>query len=310
MRIQATAIFALLTLFSCQKNPKSAPDPRFNFTIEPGKRIGLITPEKCSPKDVLLAYGDSATVENIYLVEGMEGKGIVLFGKSPRRRVEVFYDKEIDAETPAFIRIRGVGAFDGGSDWAMENGIKIGSPIAEVQKINGVAFDVSGFGWDYGGRVTNWNGGKFDNQTGLQIALMSDDAPLPEISGEVILKSDNPVLAKFSPVVDAFELNFRLPDAKPELVGTWHSTTDPKSSIKIGDGMFAELYEGKVLNENPYRYQKVCPEDCGGPAGADFPCIRVFGQDVVCFAVVKADGKTLEISQVGGRGNTLKYWKN
>ena len=35
--------------------------------------------------------------------------------------------------------------------------------------------------------------------------------------------------------------------------------------------------------------------------------LKVTGQDNVCYAVIKADGKVLELSQIGGTGNTNRY---
>lgn len=91
------------------------------------------------------------------------------------------------------------------------------------------------------------------------------------------------------------------------LRGQWVSTSDPESEIKLDKGMYTEVYQGKEQSSLPYQYFPVCPKDCN-PAGK-FPCLKVMGQDDVCYAVVKADGKTLELSMVGGRGNTLAFKK-
>jgi hypothetical protein len=96
--------------------------------------------------------------------------------------------------------------------------------------------------------------------------------------------------------------------AAAKLIGEWQSTTDPKSSIKIGDGVYQDVYVG--TNPMPalrYIYSPMCPKDCNPVAKT--PCLRVIGQDDVCYTIVKADGKTLELSQIGGTGNTNKYVK-
>ncbi len=95
------------------------------------------------------------------------------------------------------------------------------------------------------------------------------------------------------------------------LTGEWQSASDPKAGLKIADGRYSDLYE-MAEGQAPvpplrYIYHPVCPKDCNPVAPT--PCLSVIGQDVVCYAIVKADGKTLELSQIGGTGNTNKYVK-
>ncbi|MBP6825620.1 MAG: hypothetical protein KA165_03575 [Saprospiraceae bacterium] len=89
------------------------------------------------------------------------------------------------------------------------------------------------------------------------------------------------------------------------LQGDWVSTVDARSEISLKKGMFTETYGGEQMSRFPYQYFAQCPNDCN-PA-ADVPCIKVAAQDNVCYVVVKADGKTLELSPIGGTGNTLVY---
>jgi hypothetical protein len=87
--------------------------------------------------------------------------------------------------------------------------------------------------------------------------------------------------------------------------GTWVSTIDPKSEVVISNGKYKDIYEGKEVSNLPFRYFKVCPEDCNPIAKT--PCLQVRGQDDMCYTILKADGKTLEMSLISGRGNTLSY---
>ncbi len=90
------------------------------------------------------------------------------------------------------------------------------------------------------------------------------------------------------------------------LEGEWQSVQDPKNTLRIAQGRITHLYEGREV-EPPVRYAyfSQCPANCS-PA-AEVPCIRTFGQDFVCYTIVKADGKTLELSLIGGAGNTNRY---
>ena len=89
------------------------------------------------------------------------------------------------------------------------------------------------------------------------------------------------------------------------LQGTWQSADDPKSSVKISDGNYSEMYEGQTPAPMRYIYFPTCPKDCNPIA--KMPCLKIIGQDEICYTIVKADGKTLELSQIGGTGNTNKY---
>ncbi len=90
------------------------------------------------------------------------------------------------------------------------------------------------------------------------------------------------------------------------LQGEWASADDPKATIRIAEGRLFQLYDGQEV-EPPVRclYFAKCPADCLPVATT--PCLKVIGQDEVCYTVVKADGKALEISLIGGTGNTNRY---
>ncbi|MBC6992788.1 hypothetical protein QWY85_15295 [Neolewinella lacunae] len=93
--------------------------------------------------------------------------------------------------------------------------------------------------------------------------------------------------------------------ALAQFQGEWVAEDDPLSGILLKDGIFSMRYEGQSLEEAPYVYHPRCPADCA-PAG-DFGCLALYGQDVVCYALVSSGPAQLELSMVGGRGNTLRY---
>jgi hypothetical protein len=90
-----------------------------------------------------------------------------------------------------------------------------------------------------------------------------------------------------------------------ELLGTWVSTIDPKSVVKLENGQYIDIYDGKEVDKNPFSYHKKCPAGCGSASAT--PCLKVTGQDDVCYEILVADGKRLDISMIGGRGNTLPF---
>ncbi len=90
------------------------------------------------------------------------------------------------------------------------------------------------------------------------------------------------------------------------LGGEWQSAQDAQVTIRIGEGRLFQYYAGEEVEPPvPCLYFPKCPAGCS-PA-AKVPCLKVIGQDEVCYAVVKADGKTLELSLIGGTGAINRY---
>jgi hypothetical protein len=95
-------------------------------------------------------------------------------------------------------------------------------------------------------------------------------------------------------------------DAVPEmLLGKWQSTIDPKAMVEITDTHYIDYYEGKEMSKELYSYHQKCPADC--PDADGVTCIRVVGQDAMCFAVIKSEKKLLQLSLIGGTGKTLEF---
>jgi len=89
-------------------------------------------------------------------IDGAEGekvKASVIYPDEPRRRVEILWHDEKARARPSTIRV----GFK--SQWRTVRGLRIGSELAEVEKINGRPFKLVGFDWDLGGRVSDWMGG-------------------------------------------------------------------------------------------------------------------------------------------------------
>lgn len=94
----------------------------------------------------------------VYVAEGNEEPGTILFPNDESRRVEIVWKDKRRNRNPEWIRI------PAGSRWPTFGGLRSGMPLAELEKLNGRPFKFSGFDWDYGGFVTNWRAGRL---TGL-----------------------------------------------------------------------------------------------------------------------------------------------
>lgn len=87
--------------------------------------------------------------------------------------------------------------------WKTKAGVLPGLTLDKLQAINGKPFNFSGFGWDYGGGVADWNGGSLD-KSGISVQLIESPAvyefmeqdELALVTGDHLVLSDEPVLKK------------------------------------------------------------------------------------------------------------------
>lgn len=195
--------------------PETPAEPAIDLTIVPGDHVGLITAAACTREAVLAAYGKDAKVDSVYLAEGMFAEGVVIYPDNPRRRMEVYWDNEMDAKRPASIRIYGDST---GTDWKTAEGITIGTPMAEVRQINGKEFQVGGFGWDYGGYAMDWNGGKLSSALQLRFEASSNDPGSEKVQGEGGFSSDQPEMAAAKPKVSMMGFRFLAKEKLPDCI--------------------------------------------------------------------------------------------
>ena len=137
--------------------------------------------------------------------EGESYEATVLFPNDPGRRLEVhWYDVSARA------RISEVSVSGEMSDWRGPQGLALGQGIEEVERANGRAFQIYGFGWDYGGNVSDWNGGAFAPQGGcltrVQFYARTNDT---SVMGDTPFLSDLPAMRAAQPRVSQMAIGFQ-----------------------------------------------------------------------------------------------------
>lgn len=303
----------LLLLPACQQPAKGegseagSADPRLDYLIVPGERVGLITPEGASKEAILAAYGDLAKADSVYLYEGISDMGLVLFPDDARNRVDLYWDPASNGEQPDFIRIWGE---KGSTDWATSQGITIGSTLAEVEAANGKPFELFGFDWDYGGYLTDWKGGAMGNHLGLRFAP-PEGAQLPSgMSGEVTLKSDDEALRAVNPVVVEMSFSFPSIDQLPALQGRWQSTTNPGYQIVFEGDKLRHYNEGKLTYESTIEADPDCqssPCQVTGQIPTGFCFLEKGEYDVQCNLLLSAQDGRLAYTAIGAAGGSLVF---
>jgi hypothetical protein len=89
-------------------------------------------------------------------VDGPDGSKLpasILFPNDPRRRLEVLWSNEAARSELSVISINGK------SQWTAPKGLRLGLPIATLEKFNGRPFKLTGVGRDGSASVVSWEGG-------------------------------------------------------------------------------------------------------------------------------------------------------
>jgi hypothetical protein len=132
-------------------------------------------------------------------VSGSGGSALnasILYGKDPKRRLEVLWQNEAARSDTSLIVITGQ------SQWRGPKGLKLGLALAALEKINGKPFKLSGFDQPDGSAVIDWNGGALAALPGgcqVGVKLKPDSKATPDAlkaaAGKELMSSDATVRA-------------------------------------------------------------------------------------------------------------------
>jgi hypothetical protein len=145
-------------------------------------------------------------------VDGPEGSKImasVLYPKDPKRRLEVLWLNDASRSDLSVISINGQ------STWIAPKGLKLGVPLAALEKLNGKPFKLAGFDWDGGGAVRDWMGGSLSTLPG-GCAVGMKLAPDPKTSGDIRSRvsgdkdfmSSDPLVRAAKPAIEEITIGY------------------------------------------------------------------------------------------------------
>jgi|SRR5262249_36629622 len=162
-----------------------------------------------SQLDLVKAFGRDVVVQEVPGAEGERLKASVIYPNDPRLRLEVLWNNDRALRDP-LIRINSQ------SIWSAPNGIRLKLPLADIEKMNGKPFKLSGFGWDYGGRATDWQAGALARPQpgGCAVSIgfsSADNAPqaaLAKVSGDNEFQSNNPNVRAVRPYVSEITIGY------------------------------------------------------------------------------------------------------
>jgi hypothetical protein len=164
-----------------------------------------------SRTDLITKFGASNVTDTIiYGTEGERRPGSILFPRDSSRMVEITWIDTVARARPATARLRG-----NASAWTIPHGVTLGLALSELERLNGRPFSLTGFGWDYGGTVTDWKSGSLASlRTGtprIFVRLSPEREAPAELSGDRELSSDLPAMKRLDPVVDEIVLSYETP---------------------------------------------------------------------------------------------------
>jgi hypothetical protein len=208
MRLMALAAFAVVL---------SAQD----FTVVPGERVGPITARTRRAELSRLFSADAIEDDQIELDEGMLQTATLVYKKDPSQTLAISWTA---AGTPKQIFLCW-GLRRGTCRWQASNGIGFGTRLDDLEKLNGRPFTIAGFGYNYGGNVLSWDGGKLarpgcsgrlvltldgERAGGRYTVAMTGDE-LRSIRGDRPIPSSTPAFHKLNPRVTGMLMVFSGP---------------------------------------------------------------------------------------------------
>jgi hypothetical protein len=197
---------AAVVLAACNPNAakqrEPAPDSSLSLTCERFANISNDALEE--------AYGAENVVEQT--LPGVEGDSYVatiVYPNDPTRRIEIVWRDNATKNAPASVIVDTAGSL-----WVGANNLSIGDGLADVERANGQPFELWGFGWDYGGWVSDWKAGSFATANGCNVRarFMPRSAANASAMGDSAFMSDNPAVRAADATVSEFGLMFSTPE--------------------------------------------------------------------------------------------------
>jgi hypothetical protein len=196
----------------------SATAEKNDWLIVPGQRVGPITRET-TRADLDELFGKENVRDGSLDRSDLPEAATIVMGSDTSAALAITWDKE----RPATIHIC-FGTQSGPCRWRTASGIRIGLPLEELQKLNGKAFQLMGYGFGDEGTVTSWRHGSLEEDPAACGHLAVRLTPAAEVEGNGLSKQESKLLKQLhgdkpyssssfpvqelSPVVSALEFQF------------------------------------------------------------------------------------------------------
>jgi hypothetical protein len=201
-----TALLATIAMVLTACGPAPDSTPAEESAAAPERQLALICEAfaHVSYEALSSAYGaENLSEQTLPGPEGETYTATVLYPNDTARRLELVWRDDTRA-APASVAVSGEGSL-----WRGPHNIAIGDDVARVETANGRAFTLWGFGWDYGGWVSNWDGGAFAPAQNCSVSVrFQPSADATTAQGDSGFSSADAAVRAANPRVSQFGLTF------------------------------------------------------------------------------------------------------
>jgi len=182
--------------------PKPAPKPVAAPTGSAVACSGIFAKDSSHLKLVKKYASRNVVLGQVDGPDGTKLQATILFPDDPKRRLEILWTNDESHSGTQVI------AINGKSQWGAPKGLKLGMPLAALEKLNGRSFKISGFGADNTATVLSWESGALSALPGgCKVGLrLAEDAKAPQqardtVGGDKELVSSDANVRAVKPVV-------------------------------------------------------------------------------------------------------------
>ncbi|WP_247236210.1 hypothetical protein [Telluribacter sp. SYSU D00476] len=188
-----------------------------DFYAIPGEKVGNVVPQSTEANLIEHLGAENVRRDTIYIGEGEYRIGTTLFKGTPDE-AQILWKDTVNWARPELVRIIPA-TQPQNSQWQVQGGVHIGATLKETERLNGKPFELYGFGWDYGGTVVDWKGGKLTYSRNGKSYLgaifvyeykeAEQDLLAEKVMGDSRFMSSNPAMQQLNPHIYSLEIRFR-----------------------------------------------------------------------------------------------------
>lgn len=204
MRVFALALLALAACGQAPTQPPAAPAAASNEYTLTCANFATLTPATLADR-----YGaENISTQTLPGAEGESYEATVVFSDDAARRMVIVWNDAGNAAASASV-------VNEGTRWRGAEGYTIGTPIADVERLNVMPFKLWGFGWDYGGWVSEWNAGVLAQNPICRTRVRFTPRGPENLAamGDSEFNSNDPAIRSADPVISEFGLMIGSTDA-------------------------------------------------------------------------------------------------
>lgn len=158
---------------------------------------------------------ENVVVDKLDNTQGETVSGTAVFPGDPARRLEIYWQDEANRRGLASIVVNGDSGWIIRTPGKARSTVGLKASIGDLEEANERPFLINGFGWDYGGYVADWKGGKLGYMEGgctISVRFSPDplakETLLDKLSGGKRLNSSDQAMQAVKPFLSSITLDW------------------------------------------------------------------------------------------------------